>query len=65
MVFSGQEKPELSTSAKKTSKKEKKETNLNEKNTPQLLISDKKNNIPTNQNNAEPKPAVMEKKSND
>jgi hypothetical protein len=65
MVFSGQEKPELSTSGKNTSKKEKKETNLNEKNTPQLLISDKKNNIPTNQNNAEPKPAVMEKKSND
>jgi hypothetical protein len=65
MVFSGQEKPELSNSAKKTSNKEKKETKLNEINTPQLLISDKKYNIQNNQNNAVPKPAVMEKKPND
>mgnify|MGYP005841389663 CR=1 FL=1 len=66
IAFSGQEKPELATSCKKTIKKEKKFINSNENNTPQLLISDRKSNYQTNTNdNKEPKPALMEKKSND
>ncbi|MFN4234146.1 MAG: hypothetical protein ACK4IK_05010 [Bacteroidia bacterium] len=66
LAYSGQEKPELATSGKKTIKKEKKSINSNENNTPQLFISDRKSNNQTNTNdNAEPKPALMEKKSND
>jgi Sec-independent protein translocase protein TatA len=66
MVFSGQEKPELATSSKKTIKTEKKNINSNESNTPQLSISNRKKDNQTNpNNNAEPKPALMEKKSND
>lgn len=66
IAFSSQEKPELATSGKNNVKKEKKGINSNENNTPQLLNSIRKNYNQTNQNNnAEPKPTLMEKKLND